>query len=730
MPNVIKKHSAFDGGINLDIYLAHGATEQHPEGQSIEAHLEGTGAMAERFAAEFGAAANGKLCGLAHDTGKYSDEFQLRLRGGKKVDHATAGAIECFKIKAAVEAVCVIGHHSGLPNVGHKKADTTESQTFFGRMLRAEQGGIPDYCKNWDGHIALPQDYFRPSGGGFATAFYIRMLYSCLVDADYIDAETFMNGDAGRGNYEPLSALYDKLTAYISKWNNPTREIDILRQKILNSCIEKASAPRGIFSLTVPTGGGKTVASMAFALGHAVANSMRRIIYVIPYTSIIEQNAEVFRGILGRENVVEHHSQVSHELSEDADELEYRSALATENWDAPVIVTTAVQFFESLYANRSSKCRKLHNIANSVIIFDEAQMIPSNNLRPCVAAIAELVRAYNATAVLCTATQPAIDEMLLEYSKKENVVELCPDVDGMFEKFRRTSFEKEGRLTTDELVSRLESQQQVLCIVNTRKFAQEVYEALPSEGRFHLSTLMCPIHRKQKLDEIRERLKSGKTCRVVSTSLIEAGVDVDFPRVFREMAGLDSILQAAGRCNREGKRSAESSIVTVFESENKVNKLIAVNRDAAEETVRDWTQPNTTSTIERYFKAYRDFLRNDDKSGVMAASEKGISGCILPFEWIAKEFKLIDQNTFTVYIPIGEGKELVSRLREGERSRGLYRRAGMYSVSVYQNQFDSLINAGAAEPFGEDAAFLTDCSLYSDEKGLSTDTDGGNALFG
>ena len=709
--------------------LAHGATDEHPEGQSIEAHLKGTGELAETFAAEFGAAANGKLCGLAHDIGKYSDEFQLRLRGGKKVDHATAGAIECFKIKAAFEAVCVIGHHSGLPNVGHKDADTTESQTFFGRKLRAEQGGIPDYRKNWNGHIALPQDYFRPSGRGFATAFYIRMLYSCLVDADYIDTETFMNGDAGRGNYEPLSALCDKLTAYISKWNNPTREIDILRQKILNSCIEKASAPRGIFSLTVPTGGGKTVASMAFALNHAVANSMKRIIYVIPYTSIIEQNAKVFRDILGQENVVEHHSSVSYELSENADELEYRSALATENWDAPVIVTTAVQFFESLYANRSSKCRKLHNIANSVIIFDEAQMIPSNNLRPCVAAIAELVRAYNATAVLCTATQPAIDEMLLEYSKKESVVELCPDVDGMFEKFRRTSFEKEGRLTTDELVSRLESQQQVLCIVNTRKFAQEVYEALPSEGRFHLSTLMCPVHRKQKLDEIRERLKSGKTCRVVSTSLIEAGVDVDFPRVFREMAGLDSILQAAGRCNREGKRSAESSIVTVFESENKVNKLIAVNRDAAEETVRDWTQPNTTSTIERYFKAYRDFLRNDDKSGVITASEKGISGCGLPFEWIAKEFKLIDQNTFTVYISVGEGKELISRLREGERSRELYRKAGMYSVSIYENHFNAIINAGAAEPFGDDAAILTDLSLYSDEKGLATDVPDGSALF-
>lgn len=713
----------------MNMLLAHGATDEHPEGQSIEAHLKGTGELAETFAAEFGAAANGKLCGSMHDIGKYSDEFQLRLRGGKKVDHATAGAVECFGAKALYEAICVIGHHGGLPDVGNQKADTTESATFFGRKQRADQGGIPDYRKNWHGHVEIPGGYFKPSGGYYAAFFFIRMLYSCLVDADYIDTETFINGDAGRGRHEQLPTLCNKLANYISKWKNPTREIDVLRQRILNSCIKNSGNPRGMFTLTVPTGGGKTVASMAFALNHAVANSMKRIIYVIPYTSIIEQNAKVFRDILGQENVVEHHSSVSYELSENADEPGYRNALATENWDAPVIVTTAVQFFESLYANRSSKCRKLHNIANSVIIFDEAQMIPSNNLRPCVAAIAELVRAYNATVVLCTATQPAIDGMLLEYSKKESVVELCPDVDGMFEKFRRTSFEKEGRLTTDELVSRLESQQQVLCIVNTRKFAQEVYEALPSEGRFHLSTLMCPVHRKQKLDEIRERLKSGKTCRVVSTSLIEAGVDVDFPRVFREMAGLDSILQAAGRCNREGKRSAESSIVTVFESENKVNKLIAVNRDAAEETVRDWTQPNTTSTIERYFKAYRDFLRNDDKSGVMTASEKGISGCGLPFEWIAKEFKLIDQNTFTVYISVGEGKELISRLREGERSRELYRKAGMYSVSIYENHFNALINAGAAEPFGDDAAILTDLSLYSEEKGLATDVSDGSALF-
>ena len=706
--------------------LAH-ISEDGTRVQTVAEHLQGTAALCGQFAATFDAPQQGTWLGLLHDIGKYSAKFQKRLQGGEKVDHSTAGAQVAARYGQIPLAFAIAGHHSGLPD-GGGRSDTAQDATMFGRLKK----NVEPYDQ-WTNEITLPTIPSQPEmmkGNRFTQAFYTRMLYSCLVDADYLDTENFMNGPKPRGEGQAMEELLKRLNQYTAKWSHPQGALNLRRSSILTACTTAGqTGERGLYSLTVPTGGGKTVASLAFALSLAVKNHMERIIYVIPYTSIIDQTADVFSEILGAENVLEHHSGIDYSAKEDDEPAAYRKALAAENWDAPVVVTTSVQFFESLYANRSSKCRKLHNIANSVIIFDEAQMIPSNNLRPCVAAIAELVRAYNATAVLCTATQPAIDEMLLEYSKKESVVELCPDVDGMFEKFRRTSFEKEGRLTTDELVSRLESQQQVLCIVNTRKFAQEVYEALPSEGRFHLSTLMCPVHRKQKLDEIRERLKSGKTCRVVSTSLIEAGVDVDFPRVFREMAGLDSILQAAGRCNREGKRSAESSIVTVFESENKVNKLIAVNRDAAEETVRDWTQPNTTSTIERYFKAYRDFLRNDDKSGVITASEKGISGCGLPFEWIAKEFKLIDQNTFAVYIPIGEGKELVSRLREGERSRGLYRRAGMYSVSVYQNQFDSLINAGAAEPFGEDAAFLTDCSLYSDEKGLSTDVDGGNALF-
>ena len=393
-----------------------------------------------------------------------------------------------------------------------------------------------------------------------------------------------------------LEELLQKLQSHVAPWlKEPKNELCAKRSDILRSCLQGGEREKGLYTLTVPTGGGKTVSSLAFALTHAVRHGMKRVVYVIPYTSIIEQNAKVFAEILGPENVLEHHSQT--ELADEKGDSETpearRRRLACENWDAPVIVTTAVQFFESLYAAKTSRCRKLHNLAGSVVIFDEAQTLPVPFLKPCVSAIGELVRHYGVTAVLCTATQPELGRLFNELAPELSIREIAPEPDELFEFFRRVSFQREGQLSNEELAARLTETEQALCIVNTRKRAREVFQLLPEEGRFHLSTLMTPQDRKRVLDAVRERLKERKPCRVVSTSLVEAGVDVDFPAVWREVAGLDSILQAAGRCNREGKRPAAESIVHIFHADGRIPRMLKLNVAAAESVLADYEDVNT-----------------------------------------------------------------------------------------------------------------------------------------
>lgn len=602
--------------------------------------------------------------------------------------------------------------------MGNLTNDSADSPTLYGRLKKAMGGGIPAY------EMPLPLPLVEaPRGYGkdmLADSFIIRMLYSCLVDADYLDTERFMsNGAVERGTGEALPALLDKLEQYIAPWWNPTSELNKRRCEILKACLDGGAKEKGLFTLTVPTGGGKTVASMSFALRHAVRHGMDRVIYVIPYTSIIEQTADVFRSIFGEENVVEHHSNASYEVGEHGDAAQYRLMRATENWDAPIIVTTAVQFFESLYANRPSKCRKLHSIANSVVIFDEAQMLPTEHLRPCVAAIGALVTRFGASAVLCTATQPVLNDLFRQYASDLKPTELCPNVSDLFAQLRRTTFEQVGTLNMDALAEKLAALPQVLCIVNSRKAAQEVYARLPMKGSYHLSTLMYPAHRRVVLAEIRRRLKDGLPCRVVSTSLIEAGVDVDFPAVYREMAGLDSILQAAGRCNREGKRKSNESIVTIFEGVSATPQMLRVNIGAAKETLRDGVDPAAPETVERYFRAYRSLAGTKlDKADVVSAFEKGISGCSLPFRTVAERFHLIDDTSKTIYIPIGEGAELVRRLQDGERSRELFRKLGQYGVSVYEKHFKALLASGSTELVDEDNAILLDDGLYDRIIGL------------
>ncbi|ERI61371.1 CRISPR-associated endonuclease Cas3-HD [Clostridium sp. ATCC BAA-442] len=708
-------------------YLAHIAGDGRK--QTAAEHLNGTAERCALFAAPFGAEELGRLAGLSHDLGKYSMEFQRRLAGGPKVDHATAGAFACWRMGQPLAAFAAAGHHGGLPD-GGTQGDSPDAGTFWGRMKRAERGMLPD-CSPWTEEIALPSPAPPPCGAEpLSLMFFTRMLFSCLTDADFLDTEAFMDGSPRPEHPAPLDDLWERLQRHISGWFPPQGELNSRRCAVLEQCIRMGKTqPPGLFTLTVPTGGGKTVASLAFALAQARARArgLRRIIYVIPYTSIIEQTAQEFRTILGAENVLEHHSNAAYEIDAEATPKTVRLAQAAENWDMPVVVTTAVQFFESLYANRPSQCRKLHNLAGSVILFDEAQLLPLPCLRPCVHAIAQLVQHYGASAVLCTATQPALGPLFAEFLPGRPAVELCPPELCPPESFRRVCFRQAGRLDWDTLSGQLQQHEQVLCVVNSRKSAQEIFTRLSGEGNFHLSTLMYPAHRRAKLEEIRRRLREGLPCRVISTSLIEAGVDVDFPAVFREEAGLDSILQAAGRCNREGKRPVSESIVTLFRGEAAPPPLFQTAIGAGRMVLEQYDDIASREAIQAYFHTLLE-LKGAEAQDIYGILPK-IRTELFPFQSVAERFHMIDSPTRTVYIPLGAGAELVGRLRAGERSRALFRQLGQYGVSIYENHFAALDQAGDLERLEDGSAILATLSLYSEETGLSLEADCGKAFF-
>ena len=709
-------------------YLAH--LTEDGRTQTILEHLKGTASLCSAFAAAFDAEAQGQLAGMAHDIGKYSAAFQRRLHGGPKVDHASAGAFECLKAQQLAAAFAISGHHGGLPD-GGGRGDAAGAGTFWGRINRASQGKLEDYHA-WQREFSLPHANIPAfAGKKLDGMFFTRMLLSCLVDADYTDTGAFMGGSS----YPPASSssmeeLWRRLETYVSGWFPPKGALNMQRCVILEQCMSAgAQYGPGLFTLTVPTGGGKTVASLSFALAQAKAHGMRRIVYVIPYTSIIEQTAQTFREILGDENVLEFHSGVQFDQQEDDASSPEAAPLtrSVETWDVPVIVTTAVQFFESLYACQPSKCRKLHNLAQSVLIFDEAQMLPLPYLRPCVWAIAQLVRHYGASAVLCTATQPALDPIFQEFAPEIPIREICPMAEAHWESFRRVSFQQAGTLSWMDLAARLQQQEQVLCVVNTRRAAREVFHQLSGPGNFHLSTLMYPAHRKRILDEIRRRLRDGLPCRVVSTSLIEAGVDVDFPAVYRELSGLDSILQAAGRCNREGKRPPEDSIVTIFQGEDPPPRLFETSIGAGKIVLDHCQDVSSRAAIHTYFSTLLDLkgAEAQDAHHILPLMESEF----FPFRTVAERFHLIESPTTTVYLPLEEGAGLVELLRSGQYSRTLYRRLGQYGVSVYPQHLAALEQAGALEHLEDGSVVLRDIGLYTQTTGLTLEPSGGNALF-
>lgn len=709
-------------------YLAH--LTEDGRTQTILEHLKGTASLCSAFAAAFDAEAQGQLAGMAHDIGKYSAAFQRRLHGGPKVDHASAGAFECLKTQQLAAAFAISGHHGGLPD-GGSRGDAAGAGTFWGRINRASQGRLEDYHA-WQSEFSLPHANTPAfAGTRLEGMFFTRMLFSCLVDADYTDTGAFMDNSP----YLPASSssmeeLWRRLETYVSGWFPPKGALNMQRCVILEQCMSAgAQYGPGLFTLTVPTGGGKTVASLSFALAQAKARRMKRIVYVIPYTSIIEQTAQTFREILGDENVLEFHFGVQFDQQEDDASSPEAVPLtrSVETWDVPVIVTTAVQFFESLYACQPSKCRKLHNLAQSVLIFDEAQMLPLPYLRPCVWAIAQLVRHYGASAVLCTATQPALDPIFQEFAPEIPIREICPMAEAHWESFRRVSFQQAGTLSWMDLAARLQQQEQVLCVVNTRRAAREVFHQLSGPGNFHLSTLMYPAHRRRILDEIRRRLRDGLPCRVVSTSLIEAGVDVDFPAVYRELSGLDSILQAAGRCNREGKRPPEDSIVTIFQGEDPPPRLFETSIGAGKIVLDHCQDVSSRAAIHTYFSTLLDLkgAEAQDAHHILPLMESEF----FPFRTVAERFHLIESPTTTVYLPLEEGAGLVELLRSGQYSRTLYRRLGQYGVSVYPQHLAALEQAGALEHLEDGSVVLRDIGLYTQTTGLTLEPSGGNALF-
>jgi len=545
------------------MYYAH-STEKidKSDWQQLKDHLTNVATLSHDFANDFNAGDLAYTSGLLHDLGKYSPEFQRRLEGEKiHVDHSTAGTIEATRLfkdgqtaAGLLFAYIVAGHHGGLLNYGSAEGGLCE-------RLRKEK--LPDYSAyqkeiSFNTHNVGPLKLRPlPNKTGFCVSFFTRMLYSCLVDADSLDTENFTSREKSslRRQFESFEILIEKFEAHMQKINADAKDSIINRERknIFEQCVLAGSLPPGIFSLTVPTGGGKTLSSMAFALEHLKKHNLKRIFYVIPYTSIIEQNADVFRDIFGWQNVLEHHSNFDPATVDtgDLDTGKESLRLATENWEMPIVVTTNVQFFDSLFSNKRSRCRKLHSLAKSVIILDEAQMLPTGYLLPCLAALSELVRNYGATVVICTATQPKLGDLLDEKVRPREIMK-APDQ--LYETFKRVRVTNLGPRSDADLSTQLKECRQVLCIVNTRNHAKKLYDAIKdSKNCYHLSARMCPVHRRKKIAEIKARLREGKDCRVISTQLIEAGVDIDFPVVYRTMTGIDSVAQAAGRCNREGK---------------------------------------------------------------------------------------------------------------------------------------------------------------------------------
>lgn len=720
-------------------------------------HLESVASIAARFANTFGATDWARLAGLWHDLGKFSEEFQsyLRAAGGAqahleeraesvaKVDHSTAGAQHAATHPALGKGVgtllayLIAGHHAGLADGRCEEAVGSDLETRIHKTVcEWRRHAAPKLLEARPLRFPATLDPKSPQLP-FQIGFLLRMVFSTVVDADFLDTEAAMAPErtAERNRPQPSVAELDETLAafYAQRFPAPETDVQRARTEVYAACLARAEDRPGLFSLEVPTGGGKTFASLAFALRHARRHNLERVIYVIPFTSIIEQNAAQFRAafaVLGADVVVEHHSN----LAADAAHATPASRLAAENWDARIVVTTNVQFFESLFASKTSRCRKLHRLARSVIVLDEAQSLPVELMQPCLAALGELVRAYGATAVLCTATQPAVEQRAGFAIGLPPPRPIIAEPAALAVRLRRTRCRQAGGVDDATLAQRLGAQPRVLCIVNARKHARELFEhiqAIASGDLWHLSALMCPEHRTRHLTAIRAQLATGRTCRVVSTQLVEAGVDLDFPVVYRAIAGLDSIAQAAGRCNREGRLrdehgSARPGDVWIFDTAERPPSFLRLAADNAAQVLalsEFADDPLSPEAVRRYFELHywSQQSRWDAKHVMECFGPFHQDPLLFRFATAAERFRMIDAVYEPVVIAYDDtARALLDPLYRGAPvTGGLLRKLQRYTVQIPERTARAHLGTKLVR-VGDQLTVLTDKRLgYSDDLGLT-----------
>ena len=714
----------------------------HSGGHLLEAHLQSVAAMAAEFSEAFEPGATSQrwayLAGLWHDLGKYRPGFQHYLRlgdnpnahiegkvGGREKTHSAAGALwaiqtlgkshgEDGKLAARVLAYLIAGHHAGLGDWNSGLSERLNSPDSVTELSEARAANPPE--------AILSHGDFVPSlktipGGPDGFALWVRLLFSCLIDADFLDTEAHFDAGkpAHRGGFPSLSQMQVAFDAHMARTAMAAEFtlVNTLRADVLRQCREKAALASGIFSLTVPTGGGKTLSSLAFALNHAQTHGKRRVIYAIPYTSIIEQTADVFRKVfktLGAEVLIEHHSQAD---AAEKDETA-RSRLACENWDAPLVVTTNVQLFESLFAAKTSRCRKLHNIVNSVIVLDEAQQLPPEFLQPILDTLNLLVKHYGVTVVLCTATQPALNttdyfDATNNLRGLENVCEIIDNPDALFDALKRVEvvLPKDWITPTPwaDTAAQLAAEDCVLAIVSTRKAARELQRLLPP-GTLHLSALMCGAHRKTVIKHIKARLEAKRDghdllpLRVVSTQLIEAGVDIDFPVVYRTLAGLDSIAQAAGRCNREGRLVGKGRVVVFVPPDPPPLGHLRKGAQACISSLHgQHADPLARDLFATYFRQFYSTVDLDGKKIVpmLKVEPKTLS---VQFRSAADAFRLIDDHdSASVVVRYTAHRDKIEKLLGILAAKGparwLMRSLQRYTVSIHKRVADRMLTQGS-----------------------------------